>query len=60
MTTELERFAEAQNKARKLGFAVRKAENANDRKRYTLLRHGMETHFAAIDDVLAKLKRVKP
>jgi hypothetical protein len=58
--SELDKFTQAQIIAHKLGFDVRKAENANDLKRYTLVRHSVETHFATIDDVIAELKRVKP
>ena len=58
---EIERFTRARNnKARNLGFDLRKADNPNDGKRYTLSRNGMETHFATIDEALAKLKGVKP
>lgn len=59
-TSEVDKFTQAQNIARRLGFIVRKADNANDVKAYTLVRNGMETHFATIDDVIAKLKKVKP
>jgi hypothetical protein len=58
--SELDKLEQAKIMARKLGFVVRKADNANDLKHYTLVRHSVETHFATIDEVIAKLKRVKP
>lgn len=60
MTTEIERFTQAQIKARKRGFALRKADNPNDRKRHTPVRNGMETHFATLEEVCASIKGVKP
>jgi hypothetical protein len=59
-TSELDKFTQAKVMAFKLGLVVRKADNPNDVKRYTLVRQAVETHFAAIDDVIAELKRVKP
>jgi hypothetical protein len=44
----------------KLGVVVRKDDNPNDLKRYTLVRQAVETDFATIGDVIAELKRVKP
>ena len=58
--SELAKFTAAQTMARKRGFVVREADNANDLKRCTLVRHGEERHFATIDEVLATLERVKP
>jgi hypothetical protein len=58
MVTELEKFERAKNMAQRRGFLLRKALNANDGKRYTLVRHGVETHFATIDEVLVELERV--
>jgi hypothetical protein len=60
MTTEVEKFERAKVMAHKLGFVVRKADNPNDLKSYTLVRYGVETHFATIDDVIAALTRVMP
>jgi len=59
-TSELDKFTQAKAMAFKLGFVVRKADNSNDLKRYTLVRQAVETHLATIDDVIAELKRVKP
>jgi hypothetical protein len=64
-TSERDKFEQAKVMAHKLGFVVRKADNPNDLKRYTLVRHSVETHFATIDDVIAELTtlraaRVKP
>jgi hypothetical protein len=56
----LDRFTRAQTKAHKLGFDLRNANNASDGKRYTLVRYGKETHFEALDEVCAEIKRVKP
>jgi hypothetical protein len=59
-TSEPDKFTQAKVMAFKLGFVVRKADNPNDFKRYTLVRQAVETDFATIDDVMAELKRVKP
>ena len=59
-TSELDKFTQAKVMAFKLGFVVRKADNPNDLKCYTLVRQAVETDFATIDDVIAELKRVKP
>ena len=59
--SELDKFAAAQVKAHKRGWELRKTDNPNALKNYTLVRDGgRETDFATIDEVLAALERVKP
>lgn len=60
MTTVIDEFTQAQNLARKRGFELHKADHPNERKNFTLVRHGAQTHFATIDEVLSSLKTVKP
>jgi hypothetical protein len=55
-TSELDKFTAAQTIARNRGFVVRKADNANDGKRYTLIRNDVETHFVTLDEALATRK----
>ena len=56
---DLEKFKQARAMAFKLGFVVRRADDPDDPKRYTLVRQAVETHLATIDEVLAELKRTK-
>ena len=60
MPSDLERFEQLRIKAKKLGYGLRKADNPNPLKQYTLTRHGVETHYANLDELSAALDRVKP
>lgn len=60
MTSELDKFVAAQIAARKRGWEVRKADDPTDLRRYTLSHDGLETHYVTIDEVIAKIERVKP
>jgi hypothetical protein len=56
----LDKITAAHTKARKRGWALRKADHPNEGKNWTLSHDGAETNYATIDEVLAKLERVKP
>ncbi|EAQ36652.1 hypothetical protein NB311A_15332 [Nitrobacter sp. Nb-311A] len=56
---DLEKFRQARAMAFKRGFVVRRADDPDDPKPYTLVRQAVETHLATIDEVLEELKRTK-
>ncbi|HEU4805062.1 MAG TPA: hypothetical protein VFS91_04525 [Nitrobacter sp.] len=59
MSDDLEKFRQARAIAFKRGLVVRRSDDPDDPKPYTLVRQAVETHLATIDEVLAELKRTK-
>jgi hypothetical protein len=57
-SSERDQFTALETMAHRRGFQFGKADNANERKQFMLLRYSAKSFFATLDEVRSKLERV--